>query len=79
MYIPPGLAHGFCVLSDTVLFAYKCTDTYNAAAEGGIFWNDPDLGIVWPIREPILSPKDEKYPRLRDVPKDRLPIFGAGQ
>jgi dTDP-4-dehydrorhamnose 3,5-epimerase len=79
MYIPPGLAHGFCVLSDTVLFAYKCTDTYNAAAEGGIFWNDPDLGIVWPIREPILSPKDEKYPPLRDVPKDRLPIFGAGQ
>jgi dTDP-4-dehydrorhamnose 3,5-epimerase len=79
MYIPPGLAHGFCVLSDTVLFAYKCTDTYNAAAEGGIFWNDPDLGIDWPIRQPVLSPKDEKYPRLRDVPKDRLPIFGAGR
>jgi dTDP-4-dehydrorhamnose 3,5-epimerase len=79
MYIPPGLAHGFCVLSDTVLFAYKCTDTYNAAAEGGIFWNDPDLGIEWPIRQPVLSPKDEKYPRLRDVPKDRLPVFGAGR
>ena len=79
MYIPPGLAHGFCVLSETVLFAYKCTDTYNAAAEGGICWNDPDLGIDWPIREPVLSPKDEKYPRLRDVPKDRLPTFGAGR
>jgi dTDP-4-dehydrorhamnose 3,5-epimerase len=79
MYIPPGMAHGFCVLSDTVLFAYKCTDTYNAAAEGGIFWNDPDLGINWPIRQPVLSPKDEKYPRLRDVPKDRLPMFGAGR
>jgi dTDP-4-dehydrorhamnose 3,5-epimerase len=79
MYIPPGFAHGFCVLSDTVLFSYKCTDYYHAAAEGGICWNDPDLVIDWPIREPNLSPKDGLYPRLRDVPRDRLPIFGAGR
>lgn len=79
LYIPPGLAHGFCVLSDTVLFSYKCTDYYNAAAEGGICWKDPDLGIDWPIREPSLSPKDGQYPRLRDIPMDRLPVFGAGR
>ncbi len=79
MYIPPGLAHGFCVLSETVLFAYKCTDSYNAAAEGGVAWNDPDLAIAWPVRDPVLSPKDTKYPRLRDIPKDRLFVYGADQ
>ncbi len=77
MYIPPGLAHGFCVLSETVLFAYKCTDAYNSTAEGGIAWNDPDLGIAWPVHDPILSPKDTKFPRLRDLPMDRLIVFGA--
>jgi dTDP-4-dehydrorhamnose 3,5-epimerase len=79
MYIPPGLAHGFGVISDTVLFSYKCTDTYNAQAEGGVAWNDPDLGIAWPFRDPILSPKDTKYPRFRDIPKDRLFVFGDGR
>ena len=61
-YIPEGFAHGFCVLSETALFAYKCTDFYSPQTEGGIAWNDPDLGIDWPIKEPVLSDKDTKYP-----------------
>ncbi|MFH1369899.1 MAG: dTDP-4-dehydrorhamnose 3,5-epimerase [Planctomycetota bacterium] len=75
MYIPPGFAHGFCVLNDTTLFSYKCTDYYNAAAEAGVIFNDPDLAIPWPVGSPIVSNKDAEYPRLRDVPKDKLPKF----
>ncbi len=76
LWIPPGLAHGFCVLSDTVYFTYKCTDVYTPAAEGGIIWNDPDIGIEWPIDDIVLSDKDKMYPRLKDVPAERLPVFG---
>lgn len=76
VYIPPGFAHGFCVLSDTAIFSYKCTDYYNASAEGGVIWNDPDLGIDWPIDSPVLSTKDTGYPRLKDIPHERLPRFG---
>jgi dTDP-4-dehydrorhamnose 3,5-epimerase len=75
LYIPPGFAHGFCVLSDTALFSYKCTDYYSPATEGGIIWNDPDLGIAWPVSAPLVSKKDADYPRLRDVPQDKLPKF----
>jgi dTDP-4-dehydrorhamnose 3,5-epimerase len=77
MYIPPGFAHGFCVLSESATFIYKCTENYAPAAEGGIIWNDPDLAIAWPVTEPTLSTKDEKYPRLRDVPRERLPSYRA--
>lgn len=76
LWIPPGLAHGFCVLSDTAYFMYKCTDVYTPAAEGGIIWNDPDIGIDWPVQGPVLSAKDQVYPRLRDIPADRLPHYG---
>jgi len=76
MYIPPGFAHGYCVTSETALFSYKCTDFYNAATEIGIIWNDPELDIDWPIAKPILSPKDAGYPRLKDLPPDKLPHFG---
>jgi dTDP-4-dehydrorhamnose 3,5-epimerase len=76
MYIPPGFAHGYCVTSETALFSYKCTDFYSPATEGGIIWNDLDLGIDWPTDEPILSAKDRDYPRLKDIPLDRLPPFG---
>ncbi len=72
LYIPPGFAHGFCVLSQTALFAYKCTDFYFPAHEQGICWNDPDLGIVWPVAEPILSAKDALHPRLRDIAPAKL-------
>lgn len=71
-YIPPGFAHGFCVLSDDVIFSYKCTDFYTPQAEHGIAWNDPSLNIPWPVSEPILSPKDKIYPNLNEVTHDDL-------
>ena len=72
-YIPPGFAHGFCVVSETALFTYKCTDTYHPECDGGIRWDDPELGITWPVAEPLLSDKDMKQPLLKDVPTGRLP------
>lgn len=59
MYIPPGFAHGFCVLSEVADFNYKCTEYYHPDDEGGIIWNDPELAINWPIKEPIVSQKDK--------------------
>jgi dTDP-4-dehydrorhamnose 3,5-epimerase len=76
LYIPAGFAHGYCVTSDTALFAYKCTDFYNPSTESGIIWNDPDLNIDWPIKEPLLSTKDASYARLKDLPPDKLPHYG---
>ena len=67
MWVPPGYAHGFCVLSEVADFQYKCTDFYFPADEGGLLWNDPDVGIPWPITEPQLSAKDIDNPRLRDL------------
>ena len=67
LWIPPGYAHGFCVLSEVADFQYKCTDFYFPADEGGLLWNDPDVGIPWPITEPQLSAKDIDNPRLRDL------------
>lgn len=64
-YISPGFAHGFYVLSETAEFCYKCTDFYAPEDEGGIAWNDADIGIQWPLApdaEPILSAKDQKWP-----------------
>ena len=58
MYVPPGFAHGFCVLSDVADFVYKCTDYYNPSDESGIIWNDTTLNIKWPIKNPIISDKD---------------------
>jgi len=75
LYIPQGFAHGFCVTSETALFAYKCTDYYAPDCEGGILWSDADLGIAWPVERPALSGKDDKYPRLRDADRDKLPQF----
>ena len=75
LWVPPGFAHGFCVLSDTGYFTYKCTDIYTPSAEGGVMWNDPDIGIEWPVEKPLLSDKDEVYPRLKDVPAERLPKY----
>ena len=73
-YIPPGFAHGFCVLSPTALFSYKCTDFYHPECDAGVRWNDPDIGIEWPIAEPILSDKDKKQPLLRDIPVGRVSL-----
>lgn len=77
MFIPEGFAHGFCVLSETAQFLYKCSDFYDPADERGIAWNDPDLGIPWPVEMPVLSTRDQHLPRLRDVPLEDLPLFPA--
>jgi dTDP-4-dehydrorhamnose 3,5-epimerase len=78
MFIPAGFAHGFYVLSDIALFHYKCSDYYSPECEGGVLWCDPDLGIEWPEKEPILSEKDAAYPRLGDSPPGRLPEYKNG-
>ena len=76
VYVPPGFAHGFCVLSDEVDFYYKCTDYYNPSDEYGLLWNDELLDIEWPSdSEPALSDKDTKHPLLHDIPAARLPKF----
>jgi len=67
LYIPPGIAHGFCVLSDSALLTYKCTDFYRPDTELTIAWDDPDIGIEWPISDPVLSAKDTGAPRLREL------------
>jgi dTDP-4-dehydrorhamnose 3,5-epimerase len=74
-YIPPGFAHGFCVTSETALFAYKCTEFYEPKSEASILWNDPALGIDWPVTEPELSAKDAAALTLADFPRDRLPAY----
>ena len=68
-YVPERFAHGFLVLSETAVFAYKCTDFYHPEDEGGIIWNDPDIGIAWPDvgARPLLSAKDSALPLLKDV------------
>jgi dTDP-4-dehydrorhamnose 3,5-epimerase len=73
LWMPPGFAHGFCVLTDTADFGYKCTEEYRHEFDRGIAWDDPDIGIKWPVDEPLLSAKDQKQPRLRDAPL--LPSF----
>jgi len=78
-YVPVGFAHGFCVLSERALFLYKCTNFYNAQTEGGVLWNDPDLAIDWPVSAPVLSEKDRACLRLKDIPKDQLPVYEGGQ
>lgn len=83
MYVPPGFAHGFCVTSPSALLAYKCTDFYNPKLEGAVRWDDPDIGIQWPIAQPAISAKDAAAPLLKVIPQKRLPSitpspFGRG-
>lgn len=66
LYIPPGFAHGFCVLSETADFQYKCTNFYDPTDESGIVWDDNDLNISWPVENPIVSGKDEKLISFND-------------
>lgn len=68
-FIPRGFAHGFSVLSEEVIFQYKCDNFYSPQSEGAIAWNDPDLNIDWriPVEEVILSEKDSKHPKLKDL------------
>ena len=67
LWVPPGYAHGFCVLSETADFHYKCTDYYDPSDEGGVIWNDPDVAIEWPITDLSLSSKDALLPTLAEL------------
>ncbi len=67
LYIPPGFAHGFCVLSQEAEVVYKVTEEYAPEHEAGVIWNDPGIGIRWPVENPILSPKDARWPPLKDA------------
>ena len=73
MYIPEGFAHGYVVLSKTAIFQYKCTEIYHAEDEYGLLWNDKDLNIKWPVKNPILSQKDKNLPTLQSIDKKHLP------
>ena len=73
VYIPKGFAHGFAVVSEIAQVEYKCTDAYDPSSEIGIAWDDPAIGIVWPVSNPILSDRDKRHPRLADAPN--LPGF----
>jgi len=72
LWIPPGYAHGFCVLSEVADFQYKCTEFYHPEDESGVLWNDPDIGIGWPILESLLSQKDAALPKLADISRGQL-------
>ena len=80
LYIPPGFAHGFCVLGDEPADVfYKCTDYYSGAADQrGVTWNDPALAISWPVTQPLLSEKDQVYQALSDNRQD-LPLYVPGR
>ena len=73
LWIPPGYAHGFCVLSDVADFQYKCTALYHPESDGGVAWDDPDLDIKWPIESPLLSEKDRALPKLSEAKREQLP------
>lgn len=77
VYIPPGFAHGFCVLSAQADVDYKCTDVYDPGFELALLWSDPEVGIRWPVTSPLLSRKDAAAPTLRQA-WDSLPAYVAG-
>ena len=74
LWVPPGFAHGFCVLSELVHLEYKCTDFYDASDEIAVAWNDPEIGIEWPLASPTLSAKDAAAPPLSSL-LDQLPTW----
>lgn len=76
LWVPPGFAHGFLVTSETALFAYKCSDYYHPETELSLRWDDPEIGIRWPLDgPPELSTKDQEAPTLAEVPPERLPTI----
>lgn len=72
LFIPKGFAHGFSVISESALVAYKCSDYYDAKSERGVLWNDPDLDIEWDVDSPIVSKKDRDQPELSKIPDEDL-------
>jgi dTDP-4-dehydrorhamnose 3,5-epimerase len=77
LWIPPGFAHGYQVVSATALFTYKCTAYYDPTGELSLAWNDPELAIAWPLADPIVSTKDSAAPPLSALPPERLFRFAA--
>jgi dTDP-4-dehydrorhamnose 3,5-epimerase len=78
MFVPRGFAHGFCVLSAQADVMYSCDAPYDPADEYGLAWNDPGLGIAWPINTPpLLSGRDQRHPALKDAAADHLPVFAG--
>ena len=75
LYVPEGFAHGFTVTSDTALHSYKATDYYSPRTERGVLWNDPHVGIEWPVDDPVLSAKDQTALPLREISTDLLPRY----
>jgi dTDP-4-dehydrorhamnose 3,5-epimerase len=76
LWVPAGFAHGYLVTGADALFTYKCTDLYHPETEVSLSWNDPDIGVAWPLDgEPLLSDKDRNGALLRDIPTDRLPPY----
>jgi dTDP-4-dehydrorhamnose 3,5-epimerase len=75
LYVPEGFAHGFCVLGESALLHYFCTEEFRADCDAGIAWNDPDIGIRWPLEQPRLSAKDAGAPRLKEISRERLPCL----
>jgi dTDP-4-dehydrorhamnose 3,5-epimerase len=75
LFIPGGFAHGFCVLSETAHFLYKCSDFFAPDDEGGIIWSDPDIDIDWPVEDPIVSEKDKQLQRLAELDPNQLPFL----
>lgn len=67
LFIPAGFAHGFLALADDVHLQYKCTEEYDAALDSGVRWDDPDIGVAWPVKDPVVSPKDRELPFLKDL------------
>jgi dTDP-4-dehydrorhamnose 3,5-epimerase len=76
LYVPEGFAHGFVVTGDAALFHYKCTACYSPQTERSVLWNDPEIGIEWPVDEPALSAKDRAALPLGEIPAERLPRYG---
>lgn len=73
MYMAPGFAHGFCVVSEYADLHYKVSQTYDHADEGGLSWRDPKLAIAWPVARPVVSDRDDAFPPLQNISRDNLP------
>ncbi len=75
IYVPRGFAHGYVVRSETAEFLYKCSDYYEPSDDRGVLWSDPAIGIAWDVTDPMVSAKDQQYPRLAEVPHQMLPRY----
>jgi len=75
IYMPPGIAHGYCVLSESADLHYKVSQIYDVDDEAGLKWNDVEIDIRWPLNNPIIAERDSKFPSLKEIKEERLPHF----